>query len=78
MLVNCYYQVKQNLYLELVDSHSTNPAKDIIVGKSIEKAINGNGHMSRLDWAGVQVSVVLRQQVNIMENEALVVLDALK
>ena len=60
MLENCYYWVKQNFYLELVDSHSTNPAKDIIVGKPIEKAINGHGHMSRLDWAGVQVSVVLR------------------
>lgn len=32
--------------------------------------INGYGHVARLVWAGVQVAVIFRQQVNVMEDEA--------
>ena len=40
-------------HLELVDSQRTDPTKDVIIGKPIEETVDGDGHVSGLDRAGV-------------------------
>ena len=45
--------------LELVHRQGGHSAEYVIVGESVEKAVDADGHVSGLDGAGVEVPVVL-------------------
>ena len=65
----------QRGHLELVYSQCADPSKDIIIGKTVEETVYGDGHVSWLYWASVKIPVILWQQVDIVEYEALVILN---
>jgi len=57
--------------LEVIHGHGGHATEDVLVGQTIHEAVDGHGHVSGLYRAGVQVAVVLRQQVDVVEDETL-------
>ena len=41
-----------NLHLELVDGHGGDAAEDVVVGEPVEEAVDGDGHVARLEQGG--------------------------
>ena len=58
----------------MVYSQSADSPEDIIIRKPIEEAVDGHGHVPRLYRTGVQIPVILWQEIYVVEYEALEVL----
>ena len=59
---------------EVLDGHGGDAAEDVVVGEPVEEGVDGHGEVPRLHRARVQVAVVLGEQVDVVEDEARVVM----
>ena len=58
----------------MLDGHGGDAAEDVVVGEPVEEGVDGHGEVPRLHRARVQVAVVLGEQVDVVEDEARVVM----
>ena len=54
--------------LELVHSHSRDSTKQTLVWQLVLELVHGHRHMARLPGTRVEISVIFRQQVHVVEH----------
>ena len=58
---------------ELVHRHGRDPTEDVVIGKSVEEAVDADGHVTGLNGTCIEIPVILRQKVHVVEDVAHVV-----
>ena len=55
-------------FSKLLDANSSNSPEDGLVGKLVLELVNRHGHVPGLGRAGVEITVILREKIYIMED----------
>ena len=55
-------------FLELIGPDGGDPSEYLLVRQLVLELVHGHRHVARLVWAGVEIPVVLREQINIVED----------
>ena len=54
--------------LEVLDTHGRDSAKESLVRQLVVELVNSHRHVARLGRAGVEITIVLNKEVNIVEH----------